>query len=80
MVIVVSIAAISSLIFIYHDIQGVIRFYRYFLMIISSIFGIIGFIVGIELLLLDISSITMFNKPYISSKLSVIKKEDKWKD
>ncbi len=77
MVIVVSISSIASLIFTYHDIQGVIRFYRYFLMIISSLFGIIGLIIGIELLLLDISSITLFNKPYISSNLSLIKKEDK---
>lgn len=64
MVIVVSISAISSLIFIYYDIQGVIRFYRYFLMIISSLFGIIGLIIGLQFLLIDISSIDSFGKPY----------------
>ena len=64
MVIVVSISAISSLIFIYYDIQGSIRFYRYFLMIISAMFGIIGFIVGMQFLLLDITSIKSFGKPY----------------
>ena len=64
MVIVVSVSAISSLIFIYHDIQGSIRFYRYFLMIISALFGIIGFIIGIQFLLLDLTSIKSFGRPY----------------
>ena len=64
MVIIVSISAISSLIFIYHDLQGVIRFYRYFLMIISAMFGVIGFIVGMEIFLIDLSSTTLFGKPY----------------
>ena len=64
MVIVVSVSAISSLIFIYYDIQGSIRFYRYFLMILSALFGIIGFIIGMQFLLLDVTSIKTFKKPY----------------
>lgn len=64
MVIVVSVSAIASLVFIYYDIQGSIRFYRYFLMLLSSIFGIIGFIIGMQFFLVDICSIKMFKKPY----------------
>lgn len=64
MVIVVAISSISSLIFIYYDMQGSIRFWRYFLMFISGLFGIIGFIMGILLLVINLCSIKTFNKPY----------------
>lgn len=75
MVIIVSISAISSLVFIYYDIQGSIRLYRYFLMIISSIFGIIGFIIGMQILLVDICSIKMFKKPYTLPNAPLLIKE-----
>ena len=64
MVIVVAISSISSLIFIYYDMQGSIRFWRYFLMFISGLFGIIGFIMGILFLVINLCSIKTFNKPY----------------
>ncbi len=64
MVIIVSVSAISSLIFIYYDMQGSIRFWRYLLMVFSALFGIVGFIVGLLLLLINLCSITTFGKPY----------------
>ena len=77
MVIVVSISAISSLIFIYHDIQGSIRFYKYFLMIMAALFGIIGFIIGMQYFLLDICSIKTFGKPYTLPTSPYLKDDQK---
>ena len=45
--------------------QGSIRFWRYLLMIFSSFFGIIGFVCGILLLIVNLCSIECFNKPYL---------------
>lgn len=64
MVIVISIASLSNLIFIYYDMQGAIRFWRYILMIFSSFFGLIGFLVGATLLIINLCSIESFGKPY----------------
>ena len=64
MVIVVAVSSISSLIFIYYDMQGSIRFWRYILMFFSATFGVIGFIMGILLLIINLSSIKIFGKPY----------------
>lgn len=64
-VIVVALSSICSLLFVYHDIEGVIRFYRYFIMILSSFFGIIGLFAGMLILLIDLCRTTSFNKPYL---------------
>ena len=62
MVIVVSVSAISSLIFIYYDMQGSIRFWRYLLMIFAALFGIVGFVCGFLLLLINLCSVKTFGK------------------
>lgn len=77
MVIVVAISSISSLIFIYYDMQGSIRFWRYALMFFSCLFGIIGFIMGVLLLVINLSSIKTFGKPYTIPILPFILKEQK---
>lgn len=64
MVIVVAISSISSLVFVYYDMQGSIRFWRYLLMGLSGIFGIIGFIMGTLLLVINLCAIKTFGKPY----------------
>lgn len=64
MVIVVAVSSISSLVFVYYDMQGSIRFWRYLLMFISTMFGIIGFIMGILLLVTNLCTIKTFGKPY----------------
>lgn len=75
MVIVVALSSISSLLFTYDDMQGAIRFWRYISMILSSFFGIIGFIVGFSLLLINLCSIKSFGKPYLIPIVPFYKKE-----
>lgn len=65
MVIVTAVSAISSLVFIYHDIQGSIRFWRYSLMVFSALFGIVGFLAGLLLMIINLCTIKTFGKPYL---------------
>ncbi|MEG2457539.1 MAG: spore germination protein [Bacilli bacterium] len=65
MIIVVSISAISSLLFVYYDLQGAITFWKYLLMILSGLFGILGLIIGCFLLLANLCTIKSFGKPYL---------------
>ena len=65
MVIVIAVSAISNLVFIYYDIQGSIRLWRYILMILSAMFGIVGFMCGFILLIINLCSIKTFGKPYL---------------
>lgn len=65
MVIVIAVSSIGSLIFIYYDIQGSIRFWRYLLMIFAALFGIIGFMCGLLLLVINLCTIKTFGKPYL---------------
>ncbi len=65
MVIVIAVSAISSLVFIYFDIQGSIRFWRYALMILAALFGIVGFMCGAILLIINLCTIKTFGKPYL---------------
>lgn len=65
MVIVIAVSSISGLVFIYFDIQGSIRFWRYALMIFSSLFGIVGFMCGFLLMLINLCTIKSFGKPYL---------------
>lgn len=73
MVIVVSVSAISSLVFIYYDMQGSIRFWRYLLMILAALFGIVGFVMGLMLMLINLCSIKTFGKPYTLPMMPFVK-------
>lgn len=73
-VIVVALSSICSLIFVYHDIEGVIRVYRYLIMILSSLFGIIGFLTGILCLLINLCKVNTFNIPYLTPIIQYKKK------
>lgn len=75
MVIVISIASLSNLVFIYYDMQGAIRFWRYILMFFSSFFGLIGFLIGLTLLIINLCSIETFNKPYTLPIVPFIKED-----
>lgn len=82
MVIVVAITAISSILFIYQNFQSFIRAYRYSLMILSSLFGIVGILFGFVFLITDLCNIKTFGKPFLipmapilnKSKRSLLKK------
>ncbi len=65
MVIVVALTAISSLFFVYYDFQSFIRTYRYGLMILSSLFGLMGFYTGLLLFLTKLCSLKSFGKPFL---------------
>lgn len=65
MVIVVALTSICSLLFSYLDLQAVIRFWRYLLMIFTSFFGMIGLLIGVCFLLVNMCSIKSFGKPYL---------------
>jgi len=67
MVIVVAITAISGVFFSFQDFQSSIRVYRYFLMILSCIFGMVGIVFGFLFILTKLCSIKSFNKPFIIS-------------
>lgn len=77
MVIVIAVCSISSLVFIYYDMQGSIRFWRYLLMIFSAVFGIMGFIIGSFLLIINLCSIKTFGKPYLIPISPFLPKEQK---
>ena len=64
-VIVVALTSICSLLFVYHDMQGMVRFYRYFVMILACLFGIIGLLTGFLFLLISLCSIKTFGLPYL---------------
>lgn len=83
MVIVVALTAVSSLFFVYYDLQSFIRIYRYFFMILASSFGFIGILMGMIFMLTNLCSIKSFGKPFlipiapvlqIKSKNKLIKK------
>jgi spore germination protein KA len=65
MVIVVAITAISSIFFVYYDFQSFARIYRYGLMLIASVFGIIGVLFGFLFMVTDLCSIKSFGKPFL---------------
>ena len=78
MVIVVAITAISSILFTYQDFQSFIRLYRYSLMLLSSLFGIIGILFGLLFIITNLCSIKSFDKPFLIPFAPVIKKDKKY--
>ncbi len=77
MVIVISVTAICSIFFVYHDFQSFIRVNRYFLMILSSFFGIIGILFGFIFIITKLCSIKSFGKPFLNNFAVYINKPKK---
>lgn len=65
MVIVIAMTAISSIFFIYHEFQSFIRISRYSLMVLASLFGIVGILFGFVFIVCNLCSIESFNKPFL---------------
>ena len=65
MVIVVAITAISSIFFSFQDFQSFIRTYRYMLMLLASMFGIIGILFGFMIIITKLCNIKSFGKPFL---------------
>lgn len=88
MIIVIAISAISSLIFQSIEVINAIRWWRFILMILASIFGLYGIFIGIILIFTNLSDTKSLSKDYlypyapidISEQLDgFIKKESKIK-
>ena len=75
MIIVIAISAISGLIFTSNAINSAIRYYRMFLLIISTFFGIYGIFIGLILLVTKLCSITSFGFPYMAPLSPIVKSE-----
>lgn len=75
MIIVIAISAISGLIFSSNALTSAIRYYRIFLLIISTFFGIYGIFIGLIFLVTKLCSITSFGFPYMAPISPVVKSE-----
>lgn len=64
MIIIVSLTFISSMIFTSPEITSSLRSWRFFSLILSSIYGLFGLSISFILLIIDITSIYSLNLPY----------------
>ncbi|MCA1032691.1 spore germination protein [Bacillus timonensis] len=78
MVIVVALTAISSFIFPNQDMAASVRLIRFPMMLISSMFGIVGIIIGMMCLFGHLASLKSLGIPYTSPMAPIIVKD--WKD
>lgn len=65
-VIVVAISSISSLLSVFQEMQTPIRFWRYTLLVFVLLFGIVGFSVGVTLLIINLCTVESYGKSYLS--------------
>lgn len=72
MVIVVSITAVASFIIPNLEMSAGIRLLRFPMMIIASLFGVIGIMVGMAIIIIHILSMESLGVPYGSPFFSVI--------
>lgn len=75
MIIVIAISAISGLIFTNNALTSTIRYYRIFLLLISTFFGIYGIFIGLIFLITKLCSITSFGFPYMAPISPIVKPE-----
>ena len=75
MIIVIAISAISGLIFTSNALTSSIRYYRIFLVILATFFGIYGIFIGLIFLVTKLCSITSFGFPYMAPVSPIIKSE-----
>ena len=76
-VIVVAISAISSIFFVYFDFQSFVRIYRYLVMGLSCLFGIIGVLFGFIIVVTKLCSLKSFGKPFMIGISTFIKTKNK---
>jgi len=78
MIIVIAISAISGLVFTSIELSSAIRYFRILLMILASLFGIYGIFLGSLFLIIKLSSMHSFHKPYLApfSPLILSEQED----
>ena len=81
MIIVIAISSIAGLIFSSLELVNALRYYKILILILSTLFGIIGVILGFIMLLSDILRTKTFNYKYLyfEKNDSIIKKYEKIK-
>jgi len=75
MIIVIAISAISGLVFTSIELSSAIRYFRILLMILASLFGIYGIFLGSLFLIIKLSSMHSFHKPYLAPFSPLLLKE-----
>lgn len=65
MIIVVAVSAISGLLFQSVEVINAIRWWRFSLMILASMFGIYGIFIGLVLIIINLSDTKSFDKDYL---------------
>ncbi|MFF0829054.1 spore germination protein [Brevibacillus sp. NPDC003359] len=78
MVIVVAFTAISSFIIPNYDMASAVRLIRFFMMILAAMFGVVGIVVGLMVLIGHLISLESLGVPY-GSPLAPVRFAD-WKD
>lgn len=64
MLLIVALSSISGFVFSYNSIVNIIRYYRMFILILSTFFGLLGLYIGLFILISNISSTTSFGYSY----------------
>lgn len=77
MIIVVAISAISGLLFSSIEMISAIRWWRFFFLGFATIFGIYGIFLGTIFLIIQLSSIKSFGKPYLAPFAPFLKGQQK---
>ena len=77
MIIVVAISAISGLVFNSIEMVSAIRWWRFILLFIASLFGIWGIIIGAIILFIRLATIKCFGKHYLAPFIPFVKSEFK---
>ncbi len=67
-IIIAAFTFITSLLFTELEINNVLRYYRYLFLLFASILGLYGIFIASIIFLINISSIKIFNIPYLSNK------------
>lgn len=65
MIIVIAISAISGLVFTSIEMTSAIRWWRYIFMFLGAFLGIYGLFLGLLFLIISLSKINHYNKPYL---------------
>lgn len=77
MIIVIAISAISGLVFSSIELSNAIRYFRIIFMILASMLGIYGIFLGSLFLIVKLSSMHSFHKPYLTPFSPLILNEQK---
>lgn len=76
MIIIIAISSIAGLVFTSLELVNAIRIYKIFFLLLSTLLGIYGLIIGITILLYKLLHIKMFDVPYLAPFVPFIRTEN----